>query len=433
MKHYNFEYSPFLKKYIFLILNCSKIKITNFVNKKIDEKNLFFILLLFKIIIFCLFFNFLIFQNTSFLSAADTKKTEKELKKIKEDLDKKQEELNKTKKQLTTIKKEVSNLSYNLNLTQKNIKKIEKNIDLQKKDYALYEEKLKAEKLKEKHYRELLKKELQLLYKQKYIDNNDFLETLNVFFTDNGFHKNFEKYKIMEFFLDYNKEKVYITKKQQDIFAKNQEKIALELKSLSQNREKQQKNKLKYNQEQKNKKKQLKTTEENQKLYEQQIKELTETAKKMERLLTSLTKSKKIEIAKYSELVNEFGKISKPASGKIILNFGKNKHDKYDTYYISNGIEIQTNGSVTVESVYEGKVVFCDRFSSYGLTVIIEHPKQVFTVYAYLDSFAVKKDQTVKKGTILGYSGISAVKNVNAVYFEVRLNGIAVDPEYWIK
>jgi murein hydrolase activator len=407
MKRYNFKKNILIKKFL-----------------------IFFVILIFNV--FCLN----LFANP----------TESELKNIKENIRNKKEELNKTKKQAELIKKEVLNLGYFLNKTRKNIKKIEKDIDLQQNDYQKYTLKLNTEKQRERYYKKVLSREIEFLYKQKYINNNEFLKTLNSFFLDADFGKNVQEAKILETFLMYNRNKVYYIKDIQHSIQKTQNKIEETISELNKNKEKNKETQNKYSIEQQTKQKVLKEVVLTQKQYEKQIKDLEVAARQMEKLLKELARksslankakvsntNRKVESMKLSNLVRELGYISMPVSGNIIVKYGKNKHEKYDTYHLSNGIEIETSGSVGAKAVYPGKVVFCDRFSSYGNTVIIEHPKQVYTVYAYLDKITVSKDQNVNKGTVLGMTGVSAVKNVNALYFEVRLNGIAVDPEDWIK
>lgn len=389
---------------------------------------------------------FLILSFNVFFSYLFANPTASELKNIKENIKNKKEELNKTKQQAELIKKEVKNISYRLNITRNNIKKIENDINLQQNDYQKYTSKLNTEKQRERYYKKVLSKEIEFLYKQKYINNNEFLKTLNSFFIDGEFGKNVQEAKILETFLMYNKNKVYHIKNVQHSIIKTQDKIEQKISELNKNKEKNKETQNKYSIEQQTKQKVLKEVVLTQKQYEKQIKDLEVTARQMEKLLKELARksslankgkvsstNRKVESIKLSNLVKELGYISMPVSGNIIIKYGKNKHEKYDTYHLSNGIEIETGGSVGAKAVYPGKVVFCDRFSSYGNTVIIEHPKQVYTVYSYLDKITVSKDQNVSKGTVLGMTGISAFKNVNALYFEVRLNGIAVDPESWIK
>lgn len=69
-----------------------------------------------------------------------------------------------------------------MNKTRNNIRKIEKDINLQQSDYQKYTSKLNTEKKRERYYKKVLSREVEFLYKQKYINNNEFLKTL-IFFS----------------------------------------------------------------------------------------------------------------------------------------------------------------------------------------------------------------------------------------------------------
>jgi murein DD-endopeptidase MepM/ murein hydrolase activator NlpD len=376
------------------------------------------------VILFCFFF---------VLSTSVFADKRIELQKIRQDLNDKKLELHNSKMKEKEIKKEVSYISTNLKKTVDNIKVLEQSLNAKQSDYEEQISRLNQEKIKEAYYRKILKKELEFLYKQKFVNNNVFLSTVNAFFLNDNFYKEIEKEYNIKTFLFYNKNKYKHTLFQQDVIKTNQVKIEKDITVLSQKKEVT--NKTKINLLTEKQKKQLLLAEEKnkQKIYQEQIVELNKSAKKLENFISDLSNKKRGNLGRYSEIINRFGYIPMPVSGFVIVNYGKNKHPKYDTYRISNGIEIETKQSLPVKAVLSGKVVFSDKFSSYGNTVIIEHPEQIYTVYAYLEKLNVKNGATVTKGTIIGYSGFSTISNVDALYFEVRVNGVAMDPLVWIR
>lgn len=358
---------------------------------------------------------------------------QEELQKIKEDLNNKKIELENSKAKEKQIKKEVTYISGNLRRTMKNIKILEKSLNERQTDYKDQNLKLQQEKNKEEYYRKILRKELEFLYKQKFVNNNAFFLTLNAFFFDADFYKEIEKEYNIKTFLFYNKNKYKKTLSDQNIIQTNQQKIKNEITNLSKKKDGKNQDKISLLNEKKTKQQMIKEEKGKQKNYQKQIEDLSKAAKKLESFIRDLSQNKRGNLGKYSDVIAKFGYISMPVDGSVIVTYGKNKHPKYDTYRISNGVEIKTAKNASVKAVLNGKVVFCDKFSSYGNTVIIEHPEQVYTVYAYLDSISVSSGMIVSKGTVLGYSGFSNVSNVDALYFEVRLNGVAMDPEVWIK
>ncbi len=359
--------------------------------------------------------------------------TKQELSQIKENIKKTKADLDISKQKEKKIKKEVDVISKNLQKTLKNIKSLEKSIDVSKKDYESEIHKLNDEKKREQLYRKMLKKELELLYKQKFINRNDFLLVLNSFFVEDNLTREMEFLYNIKTFLFYSHNKYNYSMAQQNLIIEAQHKIEKNINVLSQKKQTNKKTQEKLSGQKSEKENLIEEEHKKQKLYEQQINEMNQAAKKLENLLNSLTQNKRGNIGKYSEVITKFGYISKPCVGEISIRYGKNQHPKYNTFYVSNGIEIKNASSVAVKAVLPGKVVFCDKFSSYGNTVIIEHQDQIYTVYAYLNTISVTHGQVLTKNTSLGTTGFSAISNSNALYFEVRLNGIAMDPEVWIK
>ena len=356
-----------------------------------------------------------------------------ELQKIREDINNKKMELHNSKQKEKQIKKEVFYISSNLKKTIGTIKVLEQSLNAKQSDYQEQAVRLNQEKIKEAYYRKILKKELEFLYKQKFVNNNVFLSTVNAFFMDENFYKEIEKVYNLRTFLFYNKTKYKHTLFQQDVIKTTQVKIEKDITVLSQKKEGKTKDKISLLSAKKTKQEMLEEEKRKQKIYQKQIENLNKAAKKLESFIGDLSNNRRGNLGKYSQVINRFGYISMPVNGSVIVNYGKNKHPKYDTYRISNGIEIQTTQSLPGRAVLKGKVVFSNKFSSYGNTVIIEHPEQIYTVYAYLDRLNVKMGATVDKGTVLGYSGFSIISNVDALYFEVRLNGVAMDPMVWIR
>ncbi|MCL2484863.1 MAG: peptidoglycan DD-metalloendopeptidase family protein [Endomicrobia bacterium] len=181
---------------------------------------------------------------------------------------------------------------------------------------------------------------------------------------------------------------------------------------------------------------------------EAEIKALNESAKAMQALIKKLTQAQaaqaqkeKLEREQREREQQQKTGTRKPATdtkrrmslpwpvdGKVITNFGKNKHEELDTYVISNGIKIKAADFSQVKSVDLGTVVFTGNFRSYGKVVIIDH-KTYFSVYGQLDKILVKDEQKVSKGTVLATLGSG---NESVLYFEIRQNNVPDNPMLWI-
>jgi murein hydrolase activator len=93
------------------------------------------------------------------------------------------------------------------------------------------------------------------------------------------------------------------------------------------------------------------------------------------------------------------------------------------------GLELRARPGTAVQSVFQGRVVFADRYADYGQTVIVDHGEGYFTVSAGLDTPRVHVGQDVTVGTTLGT--VADQGNVAGLYFEIRFTGEPVDPSEW--
>jgi septal ring factor EnvC (AmiA/AmiB activator) len=174
---------------------------------------------------------------------------------------------------------------------------------------------------------------------------------------------------------------------------------------------------------------------------EAEIKSLNESAKALQVLINKLTQDSRRKAAQAQAQAktairpkDSHAKRKKslpwPVDGKVIANFGRNKHPELDTYVISNGIKIKTRDFSSVKSVDSGTVVFAGEFRSYGKVVIIDHKDAYFSVYGQLASILVSDDQRVSKGTDIARLG----KGTDAVlYFEIRRDNAPDNPILWLK
>jgi murein hydrolase activator len=125
------------------------------------------------------------------------------------------------------------------------------------------------------------------------------------------------------------------------------------------------------------------------------------------------------------------GALPWPVAGRVRVPFGRRRHPKFDTYTIENGIDIAAPQDAPVAAVYEGVVVFADRFKGYGLMVVLDHGQKHHTLYAHLGEIAVRLGQRVRAGDILGTTG-SGLEGPG-LYFEVRFQGRPEDPLEWLR
>ena len=96
------------------------------------------------------------------------------------------------------------------------------------------------------------------------------------------------------------------------------------------------------------------------------------------------------------------------------------------------GIEIAARGELAVAAVHEGVVAYAAPFAGFGNLVIVDHGSQAFSLYGYLSQVGVQRGARVAHGQPVGVTGTSPT-GAAALYFELRVDGRAVDPLQWLK
>jgi septal ring factor EnvC (AmiA/AmiB activator) len=77
-------------------------------------------------------------------------------------------------------------------------------------------------------------------------------------------------------------------------------------------------------------------------------------------------------------------------------------------------------------------VAFADPFSGFGNLVIVDHGSQTFSLYGDLMEIQAKRGSRVERGQSIGSVGTSPA-GTSGLYFELRVDGRAVDPLQWLK
>lgn len=95
---------------------------------------------------------------------------------------------------------------------------------------------------------------------------------------------------------------------------------------------------------------------------------------------------------------------------------------------IHSGIDLAAPIGTPVLALEAGLVVLAaDRIIS-GYSVVIEHLPGVYSVYFHLDSLDVEKGNRVQSGQKIGTVGMTGLATGPHLHYEVRVNGVAVDP-----
>lgn len=118
-----------------------------------------------------------------------------------------------------------------------------------------------------------------------------------------------------------------------------------------------------------------------------------------------------------------------PLAGAVLTsNYGMRTHPVLGGTRKHHGIDLAAPTGTPVYATADGVVSKADWFSSYGLYISVEHGASLQTRYAHLSRLAVATGDTVKKGDLIGYVGSTGRSTGPHLHYEVRVDGVAVNP-----
>ncbi|MCK5456966.1 MAG: M23 family metallopeptidase [Melioribacteraceae bacterium] len=149
----------------------------------------------------------------------------------------------------------------------------------------------------------------------------------------------------------------------------------------------------------------------------------------------------KLENENYSEIKNTFESNSelydalpaiKPTTGNFGDRFGMRRHPIIKIKRMHNGVDFLPYYNTPVYAPGGGIIEYVGRNGGFGKMVIINHGFGYKTRYAHLNKYKVKKGQKVKRGDLIGLTGNSGLSTGPHLHYEVRHNGIALNPRNFI-
>ena len=140
--------------------------------------------------------------------------------------------------------------------------------------------------------------------------------------------------------------------------------------------------------------------------------------------------------AKYTldERIDKFGQMfSIPTTiTRISSVFGYRVHPITGVRTKHMGVDIPGRLNTPVYAARKGKVIFAGYSGGYGNLVIVRHDKGYTTYYGHLNSITTRVGSTVGVGVMIGRMGSTGRSTGSHLHFEVRRNGVALNPADFI-
>ncbi len=119
-------------------------------------------------------------------------------------------------------------------------------------------------------------------------------------------------------------------------------------------------------------------------------------------------------------------------STNVTSLFGYRINPITGNFGMHSGIDIGANMGDNIYAALDGVVVKSKQSSDYGKFITVDHGDGLVTLYAHCSKLLVDEGDTVKKGQVIALAGSTGRSNGPHLHFEVRINGIRIDPQHFL-
>jgi hypothetical protein len=95
------------------------------------------------------------------------------------------------------------------------------------------------------------------------------------------------------------------------------------------------------------------------------------------------------------------------------------------------GYDLAVTQHVGVEASNDGRVVYAAPLGIYGNCIVLDHGYGLMTLYGHMSHIDVHEGDMVKKGQVMGQSGMTGMAGGDHIHFSMLLDGVQIDPKEW--
>jgi murein DD-endopeptidase MepM/ murein hydrolase activator NlpD len=122
----------------------------------------------------------------------------------------------------------------------------------------------------------------------------------------------------------------------------------------------------------------------------------------------------------------------RPAKGWISSQFGYRTSPFTGRREFHSGVDIANSHGTSILATADGVVSFSGPKHLLGNLVVVDHGHGLVTRYGHVEESLVKRGAKVKRGALIAKMGNTGRSTGPHVHYEVRLNGLPVDPVKYI-
>ena len=119
----------------------------------------------------------------------------------------------------------------------------------------------------------------------------------------------------------------------------------------------------------------------------------------------------------------------RPISGTITSRFGARSSIRSSAH---TGLDISAPKGTPIKAAASGTVTFAGWKGSYGYMLVISHGNGVQTYYAHCNQLYASVGQTVSQGETIAAVGSTGNSTGPHLHLEVRINGVAYNPQNYV-
>jgi hypothetical protein len=117
-----------------------------------------------------------------------------------------------------------------------------------------------------------------------------------------------------------------------------------------------------------------------------------------------------------------------PVRGPVNSEFGRRVSPWSGTQEVHSGIDVGADRSTPVKAPAPGVVVFTGSNADYGNTVIIDHGRDIKSLYGHLQKALVTQGEKVERGQTIALSGNSGKSSGPHLHYEIQVKGQPINP-----
>ncbi len=164
-------------------------------------------------------------------------------------------------------------------------------------------------------------------------------------------------------------------------------------------------------------------------------------ARKMHSFLHQLSTDVRLEEMRQQELLQSFKGNQDtliatpsiwPTQGWVTSPFGRRISPFTGQVDMHTGVDITGKIGTPIVATAKGSVSFTGEDGTYGKTVVIDHGRGLTTRYSHLNTITVQEGDLVGRGEMIGELGNTGRSTGPHLHYEVRLNGVSVNPMRYI-